>query len=101
MRPEFSTLVIYGSDCTIDLSRYIRTENNMTVEYRPNPFILNLGLGISMACALIANICLIVRFLEKRIKTTTIICVVLLTIHGTSHGCVYILNAQLNPPNYY
>lgn len=61
---------------------YIRTENNQTVEYRPNPIILDVGMGFSIACALIANVCLIMRFLEKRVKTMTILCTILLTIHG-------------------
>ncbi|THV07162.1 voltage-gated potassium channel [Dendrothele bispora CBS 962.96] len=60
---------------------YIRTNGNKTVETRPNPAILDVGLGLSMGCALIANIALIMRFLERRVKTTTVICVVFLTIH--------------------
>jgi potassium channel subfamily K, other eukaryote len=62
---------------------YIRTENNQIIERRLNPVILDVGLGISFACAVIANICLITRFLEKRVKTMTILCATFLTIHGT------------------
>ncbi|KAJ6608227.1 hypothetical protein B0H10DRAFT_1816320 [Mycena sp. CBHHK59/15] len=60
---------------------YIRTVNNQIVEKRPNPMILNVGLGFSMACALAANICLVVRFLEKRVKMMTVGCIVFLSIH--------------------
>lgn len=61
---------------------YIRTEANSIVETQPNPPILDVGLGISMACALIANICLILRFLEKRVKTMTLFSIIFLTLHG-------------------
>ncbi|KAI9069608.1 hypothetical protein FKP32DRAFT_1692107 [Trametes sanguinea] len=60
---------------------YIRTENHTTVETRKNPVILEVGMGISIACALIANIALVLRFLEKRVQTVTLICIVSLTIH--------------------
>ncbi|KAJ7074969.1 hypothetical protein B0H15DRAFT_45155 [Mycena belliarum] len=60
---------------------YIRTINNKIVEIKPNPMILNIGLGLSMACALAANICLVVRFLEKKVKLMTLGCIIFLTIH--------------------
>ncbi|EPQ53675.1 voltage-gated potassium channel [Gloeophyllum trabeum ATCC 11539] len=60
---------------------YIRTMNHHTVDYRSNPSILVAGLCISMASGIIANLCLIMRFLEKRVKSMTILCVVFLTIH--------------------
>ncbi|KIK54974.1 hypothetical protein GYMLUDRAFT_48173 [Collybiopsis luxurians FD-317 M1] len=60
---------------------YIRTVDNQTVEKRPNPAILDVGLGFSMACALVANIALIVRFLERNVRLMTMICVVFLTLH--------------------
>jgi hypothetical protein len=65
---------------------YIRTEHNQTIEFRPNPSLLNVGLGISLACAVLANMCLITRFLEKRVKTMTILCTIFLTVHGTHHA---------------
>ncbi|KAF9067066.1 hypothetical protein BDP27DRAFT_1226488 [Rhodocollybia butyracea] len=61
---------------------YIRTVNNETVEKRPNPLILDIGLGLSMACALLANMALITRFLERNIRLMTLLVVVFLTIHG-------------------
>lgn len=66
---------------------YIRTEANNIVESRSNPAILDIGLAISMACALAANICLVMRFLEKRVKTVTLLTIVFLTIHGTLAAC--------------
>ncbi|KZT28026.1 voltage-gated potassium channel [Neolentinus lepideus HHB14362 ss-1] len=60
---------------------YIRTVNHQTVEYRSNPAILDAGLAVSMACGVLANVCLIVRFLEKRVKSMTILCALFLTIH--------------------
>ena len=61
---------------------YIRTEANKTIESRPNPAILDVGLAFSMACAVFANICLILRFSEKWIKATTLFCILFLTCHG-------------------
>ncbi|RDX54769.1 hypothetical protein OH76DRAFT_995744 [Lentinus brumalis] len=60
---------------------YIRTENNKTVETRPNPAILDVGLALSITCALIANVGLVLRFLEKRVQTVTLLSIVFLTIH--------------------
>ena len=63
---------------------YVRTEENDIVETKTNPAILDIGLAISMACALAANICLVMRFLEKRVKTVTLLTIVFLTVHGMS-----------------
>ncbi|KDQ06151.1 hypothetical protein BOTBODRAFT_39792 [Botryobasidium botryosum FD-172 SS1] len=60
---------------------YIRTEDNLTIEWQPNPTILDVGLGFSMASALIANIALILRFLEKSPKLATMVAIIGLTIH--------------------
>jgi potassium channel subfamily K len=61
---------------------YIRTVDNEVAETRPNTAILDVGLGLSLACGVIANICLFMRFLEKKIKLMTVLCVIFLTIHG-------------------
>ncbi|KAH7882329.1 hypothetical protein F5I97DRAFT_1909487 [Phlebopus sp. FC_14] len=60
---------------------YIRTQGTEIVDTQPNSVILDVGLGFSLACAILANICLIVRFLEKRVKTMTILCIGFLSIH--------------------
>jgi potassium channel subfamily K len=61
---------------------YIRTVDNKVAETRPNTVILDVGLGFSLLCGVIANICLYARFLEKKIKLMTFLCVIFLTIHG-------------------
>lgn len=61
---------------------YIRTEANKIVETKSNPVILDVALALSMACGLFANICLVLRFLEKRVKTVTLLTILFLTIHG-------------------
>ncbi|TFK37156.1 hypothetical protein BDQ12DRAFT_653043 [Crucibulum laeve] len=60
---------------------YIRTMDNKTVETRPNPQILDVAMGLSMACALLANACLVVRFAERSVKRVTLLCIVFLTVH--------------------
>ncbi|EKM56497.1 uncharacterized protein PHACADRAFT_194104 [Phanerochaete carnosa HHB-10118-sp] len=60
---------------------YIRTEANQVVETKSNSAILDAGLAFSMACGLCANICLVLRFLEQRVKTVTILTMIFLTIH--------------------
>ncbi|KAF5383291.1 hypothetical protein D9615_005020 [Tricholomella constricta] len=60
---------------------YIRTEGHDIVDIRKNTPILDIGLAFSIAFAVFANVCLVVRFMEKKVKTMTIMCVVFLTIH--------------------
>ncbi|THH10632.1 hypothetical protein EW145_g1213 [Phellinidium pouzarii] len=60
---------------------YIITENNVTVSSRKNSVLLDVGLSISMACALIANLAIISRFLEKKVRTSTLIAIGALSIH--------------------
>ncbi|KAF9003303.1 hypothetical protein BDQ17DRAFT_1409139 [Cyathus striatus] len=60
---------------------YIRTEDNKTVEIRPNPRSLDIAMGFSMASAAIATTALLVRFSERKVKLMTLICVFFLTIH--------------------
>jgi voltage-gated potassium channel Kch len=60
---------------------YIRTDNFSIVQTRSNPVLLDIGLAFSMACAILANVCIILRFLEKRVMTMTILCIVFLSIH--------------------
>lgn len=61
---------------------YIKTQSNQVVDTKPNPTILDVGMAFSLGCAVIANICLVCRFLEKRVKTTTLLCILFLTTHG-------------------
>jgi hypothetical protein len=61
---------------------YIRTDGNQIVEIRANPAILDVGICLSMASAVLASMCLITRFLEKRVLLSTILCLIFLTFHG-------------------
>ena len=63
---------------------YIRTSGGHTVEVRNNPMILTVGMGISMACGVLANVFLLMRFLEKRPRSATLAAIVALTLHGAS-----------------
>lgn len=61
---------------------YVVTDNNVTILSRPNGGLLDTGLGVSMACALIANLAIINRFLERRVRTSTLVAIVALSLHG-------------------
>ncbi|KAH7910967.1 hypothetical protein BJ138DRAFT_1113619 [Hygrophoropsis aurantiaca] len=74
---------------------YIRTQNNTIIDNVPNPPLLDVGLAFSMACAVLANVSLIVRFLERRVKTATIFCTVFLTIHDVVNiVCVTVFGVE-------
>ncbi|KAG8923316.1 hypothetical protein FRC02_011223 [Tulasnella sp. 418] len=60
---------------------YIRTEGHKTVETKSNPTILKIGMAASMVFGVLANAALITRFLEKRVKAMTIICMLFLVLH--------------------
>ena len=66
-------------------SWYVRTYNHQTIETRKNPPLVVVSLSISIALAVVANIALIYRFLDRHVKRHTIICIVALTIHGNPH----------------
>lgn len=75
---------------------YIRTDGNVVIESRPNPVLLDVGLGVSMFFALVANISLICRFLDKGpVFVTTIITIACLTIHGNTSPRILVLNCVL------
>jgi potassium channel subfamily K len=66
-------------------SWYIRTDGNVIVETRPNSSLLDVGLAFSMFFAVVANVSLICRFLEKGpVLVTTLITIFSLTIHGNA-----------------
>ena len=82
---------------------YIRTDtNNLTIESRPNSLLLDLGMGFSMACSVFANICLILRFAERKVLGMTWLCILFLTLHGESqHMAVsFIVNLLYRPYKY-
>ena len=61
---------------------YVRTDGNQIVETRPNPPLVIVAMSFSMALALLANAALVYRFLERRVKASTIVCIIALTLHG-------------------
>ena len=61
---------------------YVRTSGGQIVQTRKKSAILIVSLAISMLLAVSANIALIYRFLERRVKASTIICILALTLHG-------------------
>jgi potassium channel subfamily K len=61
---------------------YVRTSGNTIIEARSNSALLEASLVLSMALAVFANLALICRFLERRVKRCTILCIVALTLHG-------------------
>jgi potassium channel subfamily K, other eukaryote len=63
---------------------YIRTYGPQNAETRKDLPLVLISISVSMALAVIANIALIFRFLERHVKRNTIICIVTLTLHGES-----------------
>jgi potassium channel subfamily K len=61
---------------------YIRTDGYKIVEWHKNPPWIIIALSFSLALAVIANIALLNRFLERRVKRCTLISIIALTIHG-------------------
>jgi potassium channel subfamily K len=61
---------------------YVRTYGHQTVETLKNPPLLVISVSISLALAVLANIALIYRFLDRHVKRNTIICILALTLHG-------------------
>lgn len=61
---------------------YILTDGSTIIASKPNPPLIDVGMALSLLCAVLANACLIFRFLEMRIKTMTILCTLFLSIHG-------------------
>ena len=61
---------------------YIRTENNVTTENRPNSRLLDVALAFSMACAVLASAFLVIRFAERCVKHMTLASIAFLTLHG-------------------
>lgn len=61
---------------------YVRTDGHQIVESRKNPPWVVASLSISLALAVLANIALVYRFLERRPKRSTVISITALTMHG-------------------
>ena|SRR6266850_117945 len=74
---------------------YVRTDDHQIVESRKNPPWVIASLSISLALAVLANIALVYRFLERRPKRSTIVSIIALTIHGNPLPSSY-TSAQLD-----
>lgn len=74
---------------------YVKTNGNQVVEARPNPPWVIAAMSLSMALALLANVALVYRFLERRVKKSTIVCIISLSLHGTVISFLY-FHAALN-----
>lgn len=68
---------------------YIRTENNVATDFLPNPILLVVAIWFSMACVVLANVFLVVRFAERGVKPMTVFSIALLSFHG-AHTYVYL-----------
>lgn len=71
---------------------YIRTNAlHQVVEFESNPLYLRAMLAFSMACAVVTNICLLIRLLEKMVKKMTFICIAALSVHDILDAIVIIM----------
>jgi hypothetical protein len=88
--------LFYLTRCT-SLQWYVRTVDGVPVEYQPNPKILDVALGISIAAALVANLALISRFLERRVYASTILAIAALTVHDivSHHGVGFLVFSSM------
>jgi uncharacterized membrane protein YfcA len=71
---------------------YVRTgEGHALLEVRPNPILLNVAMGLSISCGVLASACLVVRFAERMIKWMTRLCILFLTLHGVYPQLAFII----------
>ncbi len=81
---------------------YVRTDDDHSLlEVKQNPLLLDVGMGFSMACGVLANTCLVIRFSERRIKLMTILCIIFLSLHGTSRPCFSPIILTCSPSRHY
>ena len=52
------------------------------LDARPNPLYLTVAMSLSLACGVLANICIVLRFAERSIKKMTLLCIILLSMNG-------------------
>ncbi|KAF5338075.1 hypothetical protein D9611_014205 [Ephemerocybe angulata] len=61
---------------------YTRTdEHHKIIDSRRNTTLLKAALIIALICAVFANVCLVIRYLERGIKPMTILAIIFLTAH--------------------
>jgi hypothetical protein len=62
---------------------HVQTDGNVALEARPRTLHHIVAMSLSMACGVLANICLVLRFAERSVKKMTLLCIVLLSINGS------------------
>ena len=62
---------------------HVQTDGNVTLEARRRALHHIVAMSLSMACGVLANICLVLRFAERSIKKMTLLCIVLLSMNGS------------------
>jgi hypothetical protein len=62
---------------------HVQTNGDVTLEARPRTLHHIVAMSLSMACGVLANICLVLRFAERSIKMMTLLCIVLLSMNGS------------------
>lgn len=62
---------------------HVQADGSVTLEARPNPLYHSVAMSLSLACGVLANICLVLRFAERSIKKMTLLCILLLSMNGS------------------
>jgi hypothetical protein len=62
---------------------HVQTDGNMTLGAPPNFLYHSVAMSLSLACGVLANICLVLRFSERSIKRMTLLCILLLSMNGS------------------
>ena len=62
---------------------HVHTDGSVMLKARPRPLHLIVAMSVSMACGVLANICLVLRFAERSIKKMTLLCIILLSMNGS------------------
>jgi hypothetical protein len=62
---------------------HVQTDGNVTLNARPSPLHHIIAMSLGLACGVLANICLVLRFAERSIKKMTLLCIVLLSMNGS------------------
>ena len=63
---------------------YVQTDGgNVTLESRPSSPLHVAAMSLSMACGVLANFFLVLRFAERSVKKMTLFCIILLSVNGS------------------
>ena len=60
----------------------VQSGGNMSLKARPSSLHHIVAMSLCMACGVLANICLVMRFTERHIKIMTLLCIFLLSMNG-------------------